>query len=207
MARETSPFARERVLDAAEKLFTERGYAAVTLRDIAQAVGLNHASLYHHVPGGKEELYVEVMERGLKRHHDGLESAIAGAGDDWRAQLRAAAYWLIEQPPLDITRMRLSDMPALSQANAERLNREVYELLLAPIARVFHRARKETDQATAMLLTGMFLFMVEGVHSAPPFGVPMTRRQMADMMLDVMVNGLVSWKPHREPDEDERRAR
>ena len=46
--------ARERVLDGAAKLFTERGYAAVTLRDIAAEVGIRHTSLYHHVPGGKE---------------------------------------------------------------------------------------------------------------------------------------------------------
>jgi AcrR family transcriptional regulator len=36
--------ARERVLAAAERLFAERGYAAVTLRDIAAAVGIRHAS-------------------------------------------------------------------------------------------------------------------------------------------------------------------
>ena len=46
--------AKARVLEAAETLFHTRGYKAITLRDIASAVGLNHASLYHHVPGGKE---------------------------------------------------------------------------------------------------------------------------------------------------------
>jgi AcrR family transcriptional regulator len=195
MARDISTFARARVLDAAEKLFSERGYAAVTLRDIAQAVGLNHASLYHHVPGGKEELYVEVMQRGLKRHHEGLETAIAGAGDDWRTQLRPAAGWLVSQPPMDITRMRLSDMPALGAENAAHMNRDVYLLLLAPIERIFQRAQPGADMARTLLLTGMFLFMVEGVHSAPPFGTPLTHEQMADAMLDVMVNGLRSQVP------------
>ncbi|MBZ0309485.1 MAG: TetR/AcrR family transcriptional regulator, partial [Anaerolineae bacterium] len=52
----------------AEHLFAERGYTAVTLRDIAEAVGLRHASLYHHVPGGKEALFIEVTERTMKRH-------------------------------------------------------------------------------------------------------------------------------------------
>jgi hypothetical protein len=38
----------------------------------------------------------------------------------------------------------------------------------------------------------MFLFMAEGVHSAPVIGNRMTPAQMADEMLDVMVNGLGS---------------
>lgn len=192
MADDVAPIARERVLDGAEWLFSARGYAAVTLRDVAQAVGLNHASLYYHAPGGKEALYVEVMERGLKRHHDGLEQAINDAGEDWRAQLRAAALWLVGQPPLDIMRMRLSDLPALSAENAARLNQSVYVLLLAPIERVFRRVVGPDQPAKAMLLTGMFLFMVEGVHSAPPEGVPMDRERMVDVMLDVLVHGLAS---------------
>jgi AcrR family transcriptional regulator len=189
MAREIDPAARKRVLDAAEKLFTERGFAAVTLRDIAQALGLNHASLYHHVPGGKEELYVEVMRRGLNKHNHGLTNAISTAGNDWQAQLRAAAHWLVNQPPLDITRMRTSDMPALTKRHARQLNDEVYALLLTPIQGIFMRGLGMPFQR-AILLTGMFLFMFEGVHSAPREGNTMTPEQMADEMLDVMVNGL-----------------
>jgi AcrR family transcriptional regulator len=192
VARSIDPATRERVLGAAEKLFTERGYAAVTLRDIAQAVGLNHASLYHHAPGGKEELYVEVMRRGLQRHNAGLQGAIAGAGDDWQNQLRAAARWLISQPPIDITRMRTSDMPALSKQHAKHLNDEVYTLLLSPIQHVFLRGTG-ADFPRSILLTGMFLFMLESVHSAPAVAA-MTQQQMVDEMLDVMMHGLVKGK-------------
>ena len=49
--------ARERVLDVAEALFAERGLARVTMREIAHAACMRHASLYHHAPGGKEQLY------------------------------------------------------------------------------------------------------------------------------------------------------
>jgi hypothetical protein len=88
--------------------------------------------------------------------------------------------------------MRLSDMPALQKAHASQLNREVYELLLNPIEQVFRKAEPKADMARVLLLTGMFLFMAEGVHSAPVIGNRMTPAQMADEMLDVMVNGLGS---------------
>ncbi|HEY0126359.1 MAG TPA: helix-turn-helix domain-containing protein [Blastococcus sp.] len=40
--------AREEVLDAAAELFTTRGYAATSTRQIAEAVGIRQASLYHY---------------------------------------------------------------------------------------------------------------------------------------------------------------
>jgi TetR/AcrR family transcriptional regulator len=54
-----------RILDTAEQLFAERGYAAVSVREIAGRVGLNQASLYNHFPS-KQALYEAVLERGLK---------------------------------------------------------------------------------------------------------------------------------------------
>src|SRR3712207_6832093 len=102
--------ARERVLEAAEKLFAQKGYTAVTLRDIGAAVGIKHASLYHHVPGGKEQLFIEVTERHLQRHRAGLKATIAEAQPTIQRQLRAAADWLLSQPPMDLIRMAYSDI-------------------------------------------------------------------------------------------------
>ncbi len=56
---------RERILDAAEHLFAEKGLAGTAVRDIATGVGLNAASLYNHF-AGKEVLYEAVLERGLR---------------------------------------------------------------------------------------------------------------------------------------------
>lgn len=75
-----------RILDTAEDLFAKRGFAAVKLRDIASAIGMRHASLYYYAPGGKEQLYIEVMDRVLRRHRAGLEHVIVAAGDDLREQ-------------------------------------------------------------------------------------------------------------------------
>jgi AcrR family transcriptional regulator len=63
-AREVASTAT-RILDVAEELFAERGYAAVSVREIAGRVGLNQASLYNHFPS-KQALYEAVLERGLR---------------------------------------------------------------------------------------------------------------------------------------------
>lgn len=55
----------DRILDEAEALFAERGFAGTAVRDIAARAGLNPASLYNHFEG-KEALYEAVLERGLR---------------------------------------------------------------------------------------------------------------------------------------------
>jgi AcrR family transcriptional regulator len=54
----------ERILDAAEALFAERGYAGTSLRDVAARVGLRIPSLYNHF-ASKDALYAAVLARGL----------------------------------------------------------------------------------------------------------------------------------------------
>ena len=66
------PVTRDRILDTAEALFAERGFAGTAVRDIAAAVGLTAASLYNHF-AGKEALYAAVLERGLRPVIDVLE--------------------------------------------------------------------------------------------------------------------------------------
>jgi AcrR family transcriptional regulator len=57
---------RDLILDAAEKRFAERGFAGVSVREIASDAGLkNQASLYHHFKH-KQALYEAVLERGVE---------------------------------------------------------------------------------------------------------------------------------------------
>ena len=53
---------RERILDAAERLFGERGFEVVSLRDITGLAGANVASVNYHF-GSKEKLIDAVVER------------------------------------------------------------------------------------------------------------------------------------------------
>ncbi len=52
----------EAILDAAEQLFAQRGYTAVTVREIAAAAGVSHA-LVHRYLGPKEAVYRAMLER------------------------------------------------------------------------------------------------------------------------------------------------
>lgn len=181
---------RRRLLDVAEDLFATRGYTAVRLRDIAAAIGMRHASLYYYVPGGKQQLYIEVMERSMQRHRVGLEQAIAAAGDDFRAQVYAVVDWLVAQPPLDVARLQHADTLEISQEQAEELMILAYDSLRLPIGAAIRRAVDagiisvpDVDLAALALVN-----LVESVHGIPeayrriPLGV--IGRQLANMLID-----------------------
>jgi AcrR family transcriptional regulator len=53
---------RERLLDAAEAHFSEKGYEATSIRDLTADAGCNIAAVNYHF-GGKENLYRQVFER------------------------------------------------------------------------------------------------------------------------------------------------
>ena len=74
------PVTRDRILDTAEALFAERGFAGTAVRDIAAAVDLTAASLYNHF-AGKEALYAAVLERGMRPLMDVLED-LSGHGHE-----------------------------------------------------------------------------------------------------------------------------
>lgn len=55
---------RRHILDCAAKLFRTEGYAATSLRGIAEAAGMRAASLYHYFES-KDQIVIEVLNRGV----------------------------------------------------------------------------------------------------------------------------------------------
>src|SRR5437899_7608114 len=71
---------RDKILDAAERLFAKRGYAGIGLSELAEVVGLGKSSLFHHFRN-KAQLYAAVTARILTRIEDHLVRSLARGGD------------------------------------------------------------------------------------------------------------------------------
>jgi AcrR family transcriptional regulator len=56
---------RDLIIEEASRLFVEQGYAATSVRQIAEAVGCTEAALYYHFKDGKRELLQAVFECNL----------------------------------------------------------------------------------------------------------------------------------------------
>ncbi len=55
---------RDDILDAAAQVIRQKGFHGASMADIAEAVNLQKASLYHHVTS-KQEILLELLDRGL----------------------------------------------------------------------------------------------------------------------------------------------
>lgn len=116
---------RNEILDAAERLFAERGFAGVSMRDIVGATSLkNQASLYYHFRN-KRSLYEAVLARGLE-HLVSLLPPPRAAGDVG-ANIDRLLDYLSQHPHLAqlIQRAALDDSRYLQDA-VRRLLRPLY---------------------------------------------------------------------------------
>jgi len=79
---------RESVLQAARRVFEEKGLDGASIRLIAQAAGCTTGSIYPHFQG-KEEIYAEVLSRSLVDYERFVTARIVKAGSP-AARLEAA---------------------------------------------------------------------------------------------------------------------
>jgi TetR/AcrR family transcriptional regulator, cholesterol catabolism regulator len=62
---DTDTATRERILLEAARLFRHHGYAATTLREVADSAGIKAGSIYYHFES-KEQILGEVMDKGIQ---------------------------------------------------------------------------------------------------------------------------------------------
>lgn len=73
--------ARGSILDAAEKVFAERGFAGTAMREVARAANVSQALLHHHF-GTKNGLYEAVKRRMTDRYNAERRPPLDGATSD-----------------------------------------------------------------------------------------------------------------------------
>jgi AcrR family transcriptional regulator len=89
MARDT----RDRILDAASRLFSERGFDGTSVAEVLSAAGVRSGSLYHFFPG-KEALAEAVLARCADRLREALlDPAEAAATDPLERVFALLALW------------------------------------------------------------------------------------------------------------------
>ena len=69
---------KEEILDVAAAMFAEHGFDAVSLTDIADAVGLSKATLYHYFPR-KEEILGTIVVSTIRDLNAYIDQAVARA--------------------------------------------------------------------------------------------------------------------------------
>jgi AcrR family transcriptional regulator len=124
---------REAITGAAQRLFAEHGFAAVTVDAIAQAAGLAKGAVYHHFPS-KEAIFEAVFERTSAALQQEVRSVAAASSDRLKAIAAGArAYFeACARPPFN--RIILKDGPTVLGWDRWREIDERYFLAMLPHA-------------------------------------------------------------------------
>jgi AcrR family transcriptional regulator len=154
-----NPSRREQILQAAARLFAERGARAVGVDDVGAAVGVTGPAIYRHF-ASKDAMLAEMLLRISERLLDGGRAVVAAAGSDPRAQLRALIAFqtdfALDNPALITVQDR--DLASLAQADAaqvRRLQRRYVEVWVAVLARLHPDADAEACRARAHAVFGL----------------------------------------------------
>ena len=119
------------ILEAAAALFAERGYAATSVRDIGERVGLLGGSLYHYIKS-KEALFVRIHDIALQIAEDRVRSAIEPITDPWeRLEMACITMMEIQLDPASLTMPLMNDFISAPAEIRDRLvdKRDRFELV------------------------------------------------------------------------------
>lgn len=118
-----SELTRQRILDAAAKVFAERGYAHTRLVDVAQEAGSHAGGIYYYF-ASREALVDEVLRVSTQRSIDHLTKALealpakAGAAERVMTAVGVQLTGIMERDPYDLAYLRI--WPQLPDEMRER---------------------------------------------------------------------------------------
>lgn len=88
MARRSYPSARERILDAAERIILERGASQLSIDAVIAEVGLSKGGFFHHF-ASKDALYIAIIDLLVERVSSAIEEVASRDPEPRAARLRA----------------------------------------------------------------------------------------------------------------------
>jgi TetR/AcrR family transcriptional regulator len=158
---------RDRILDAAEARFAEKGYRATSIGEIADDVGMRGPSLYKHF-ATKADLYHAVAKRLLDPYFELLEALLAPPTDAVAAQknLETVARHYYDTPNL----ARLVQHAALAGGDELDVLGEWFNPFLRRAAQLTARvpALGDGDRQRAAFVVMAFHTMMSGYITMAP---------------------------------------
>jgi len=169
---------KQKILDTAERLIAEQGYAATSLRHIIAEAGVNLAAIHYHF-GSKEELLDEVIVRKAEPMNqerlarlDRVEQQAGGATPPVRAVLAALLRPMAEtadQDPSFVALMGRIIAEGLLPSIVERHFREVSTRVLGAVRRAVPQLSDEEFAWRTQFMFGAMAHTMTGAnfpHSA-----------------------------------------
>lgn len=193
-ARLDHPTRQAQIYEIAARVFTEKGYEKASMGDIALAVGMTKAGIYHHIES-KEDLLAAIISYGMGLFERQVLEKVEGIPDPLarlRATLRGHLLLVLRDRPREVTVILHESgslpAPAREAINARKkryirfLEKTIRELVMRKIA------RRVDPSVAAFALLGMVNWTYQWYRPGGRLG----EEDLADAMTDFYLRGLLA---------------
>lgn len=197
--KEDAQHTRESLLDAAERLFAERGVSRTSLQDIAKAAGVTRGAVYWHFQD-KAELFNAMMSRTTLPMEDTLKSIDTEREANPLGELKASMMDVMRRIAHDPRTQRVFDIATLKVEYVEELSGirdrhlNVHGSCQDHVEATFRRAQELGQIRPGLnlrMLALTYMALVNGlIHN---WMLDQTRHELvntADAGIDLFLNGL-----------------
>jgi AcrR family transcriptional regulator len=148
---------RRSLVDVAEGLFTEHGYAATSLDAIVAGAEVTKGALYHHY-SGKQALFEAVFEKVESAGAARVQSALTGDGDPWERAMDGLRAFLevVRQP--SYSRIVIQDGPSVlgRERFREQEERSTFDYVLDIVRAVLAAGEWDVDAGMGRTFARIF---------------------------------------------------
>jgi len=182
----------DQLLEAATRLFREKGYHNTSMQDLADLLGMQKASLYYYV-NSKEELLNQLLERAsslLLAQIDELYAADLSPTEKLRRALKNHAVIVMEN--LDLIAIYVQEYRRFPSQRLQEVlaGRKHYEETLARILDEGIARGEFRPLNTKMAVLG-FLGMLNWTHQWFSPDGELTAQEVANTLVDLALHGVV----------------
>lgn len=190
-----------RILAAAESLFAQHGFEAVSMNAIAEAAGVSKANVFHHFTS-KQDLYFEVVRsacRDASQHLDDLGSETAPLDERFASFVRAHLASLLTREAVTRLTLRelLSDNPHRGQQLAEQVYGDKFARFVAILkaGQAAGELRADIDPAavaTTLIGANVFFFEAQAVlRHFPDVSFAEQPERYSALLTDILLRGIL----------------
>ncbi|MEZ4768859.1 MAG: TetR/AcrR family transcriptional regulator [Caldilineales bacterium] len=188
-ANET-PDVRQLILQESGRLFVDRGYHGLSMREVAEAVGVSKAALYYHYRD-KEDLFLAVLTSNLDR----IEQVIneSRKASTTREQIEQMVQAIFQRAPEQraIIRLASQEMDQLSDTARAEFSRLYHEKFIGQVEAIISEgiANSELRAMNPSLATWLLLGMMYPFFYTAHAGEMTSFDETTALMLDIFFDG------------------
>jgi TetR/AcrR family transcriptional regulator, cholesterol catabolism regulator len=188
---------RQQILEVARELFLSRGYKGVSMKDVAEEIEVTSAALYYHFPGGKQDLFFNIIEEMLEDWTQGAILATAQAQGLREGLIKLTQYLLTL--PIDRFSILARDIHEnVLDRDAQRVALEqLQHVFVQHVADLFQQAidageisQEIPSEVLATMYEGMSISLLRNQHLEIGGVERYNAAQLAGFVVSVLLRGI-----------------